>query len=195
MNLNTIVFTVLGFFIIAVSMSLSSSIESSLCSQKESLKNMNRFVLIVGSVLFVSSVTHLLCKSCDALSDIPYGRTKSDMFLIFNMVLGIVSIVLFSLLSNELKKCNLDSKLSIVGILLGLITTGLPLFIFGKRFFQNRKKNMNNSMSPNRVPLLNVSSERVDAPYRHRSMSPNRVPLLNVSSERVAGPSRSNLEL
>ena len=181
MNLNTIVFAVLGFFIIAVSLRLVSSIESSLCSQKESLKNMNRFVLIVGSVLFVGSVTHLLCKSCDALS---------DMFLIFNMVLGIVSIVLFSLLSKNLKNCNLDSKLSIVGILLGLLTTGLPLFIFGKRFFQNRENFMNSSMSPNRVSLLNVSSERVDAPSRPRSMSPNRVSLLNVSSERVAGPSR-----
>jgi hypothetical protein len=162
-SLFCIVLAVLGLFLTVVSLHLSSVIQtSSVCEQENSLANSNRIVLIIGIVLFMSSLGYLKCnQSLDS-------NTSDIVFASFNLALGIVIIVLFAIISSELKKCNatlssLDSLFIDVGIIIGVVSTSLSLLILGKKIYDNREvvKQKFKSSSPYRLP------EHMDSPVKY----------------------------
>ena len=136
---------VLGLFLTLVSFKLSSAIQkSSKCVQQNKLANANRGILVVGIVLFMSSVGYILCKR-NCSSESSPESTSELMYLSFNLVLGIVIIVLFSIVSSELKKCGAvlsksDSALVTFGILIGVASTVLSIGFLGKKLYDNRKE-------------------------------------------------------
>ena len=150
MNLNNtllaVLLSVLGLFLAVTSLRLSSVIQgNSVCAQSNTLQNANRGILVVGIVLFMSSVGYLLCKrNC---SENLSSSTSSDnmMYMGFNLMLGIVVIVLFSIVSSELNKCNAsvsksDSGMVMGGIIVGVAATLLSLGMIGKKLYENRDK-------------------------------------------------------
>ena len=150
MNLNnsflSVVLAVLGIFLTVVSLRLNTVVQSnSVCEQQTSLANANRGVLVLGIVLFMSSVGYLLCKrNCPAGLSVPLS-TSDVMFLSFNLLLGIVIMGLFSIVSHELKKCNAvlhgtDSHLVNAGVAIGFVSTALSLLVLGKKLYDNREK-------------------------------------------------------
>lgn len=151
MNLNNtflaVALAVLGLFLTFVSLKLNGVIESNnVCMTKTSLVNSNRIVLIVGVVLFMSSVGYLVCKR-NCSGNLSVESTSDTMFLGFNLVLGIVIIVLFSIISSELNKCNvslvgMDSGLVIMGIIIGVCATLLSLVVLGKKLYDNKEDAM-----------------------------------------------------
>ena len=162
-SLFCIVLAVLGVFLTVVSLHLSSVIQtSSVCEQEESLTNANRIVLIIGIVLFMSSLGYLKCNQ-SLLSS-----TSDIVFSSFNLALGIVIIVLFAIISSDLKNCNatlssFDYLLVDVGVIIGVISTSLSLFILGKKLYDNREvvKQKLKSSSPYRLP------EHMDSPVKY----------------------------
>ena len=135
--------SVLGLFLTVVSLRLSGVIqENNSCIQQHALHNANRGILIIGLILFMSSVGYLLCKN--NCSDLSVASSTSDvMYFSFNLVLGIIIIVLFSIVSSELNKCNTslkktDSSLILAGLLIGICATVLSLGFLGKKLYDNR---------------------------------------------------------
>jgi hypothetical protein len=148
MNLNNTflasVLAVLGLFLAFVSLKLNGVIESNIdCVKRQSLVNSNRIVLIIGIVLFMSSGGYLLCKrSCSGELSVP-SQTSDMMYLTFNLVLGIMIIVLFSIISNNLTNCKaplsmFDSLLVKLGLVVGVLSTVLSLSVLGKKLYDNR---------------------------------------------------------
>jgi len=210
MNLNNsflaVVLAVLGLFLTVVSLRLSSVIEStSNCMQSSSLMNSNRLVLIIGIVLFMSSAGYLLCKrSCQG--DLSATSTSDLMYLSFNLVLGIVIIVLFSIIANQLKSCNAqlsgaDSFLVAFGIIIGVSSTLLSLGVLGKKLYDNKEdaslklsqmklnalvnaQNLGNKLNTNAQNLSNKLVENMKA------SSPERLEI-NLPPP-LKGPKRNN---
>ena len=194
MNLNNtflaVLLSVLGLFLVVTSLRLTNVIQgNSVCAQSNILENANRGILVVGIVLFMSSVGYLLCKkNC---SDNFSSSTSSDnmMYMGFNLTLGIVVIVLFSIVSSELNKCNAsvsksDSAMVMGGLIIGVAVTVLSLGLMGKKLYENREQasiaisqlkskaqNLTAS-SPNRSSYIDpfgldlASSSRADNPNR-----------------------------
>lgn len=171
-SLLSVVLAVLGLFLTAVSLRLSSVIQSkSECLQKASLNNVNRLILIVGIVLFMSAVGYLLCKrSCSGSLSVE-SSISDVMFLGFNLVLGIVIIVLFSMMASLLNNCNaqlsgFDSRLVVFGIIIGVISTGSSLMFFGKRLYDNKAQvsgKMQNMLSRSSSP----ARSNMNSPVRY----------------------------
>jgi|LakMenE01Jun11ns_1017448.scaffolds.fasta_scaffold9951725_7 hypothetical protein len=168
-SLFCIVLAVLGIFLTVVSLHLSSVIQtSSVCEQENSLANSNRIVLIIGIVLFMSSLGYLKCNQS------LHSSTSDIVFASFNLALGIVIIVLFAIISSELKKCNatlssLDSLFIDVGIIIGVVSTSLSLFILGKKLYDNREvvKQKFKSSSPYRLPEDYIVDKHMESPVKY----------------------------
>jgi hypothetical protein len=132
----------LGIFLTVVSLRLSSVIESiPECMQKRSLLNSNRGVLVLGLLMFSSSASYLLCKmNCTGEVN---GSTSEMMYVGFNLVLGIVVMVLFSIVRHQLNACapslsGIDSMLVNVGIVIGVVSVLVSLFVLGKKLHANK---------------------------------------------------------
>jgi len=180
MNLNNtllaVLLSVLGLFLVVTSLRLSSVIQgNSVCAQSNNLQNANRGILVVGIVLFMSSVGFLLCqRSCpDNLS----SSTSSNnmMYMSFNLALGIVVIVLFSLVSSELNKCNAsvsktDSGMVMGGLIIGVAVTVLSLGLMGKKLYENREQ-ASIAMSQMKI---NALSRAQNLSNKLTASSPNR---------------------
>lgn len=165
-KLLAIVVMVLGLFLTAVSLRLSSIIESKPeCMKKASLLNSNRGVLILGLLMFSSSGAYLLCKmNCSGEVN---GSSSELVYAGFNLVLGIVVIVLFSIIHSQLKSCvrslsNIDSMLVIIGIVIGCISLLISLVVLGKKLYSNRAT-LKEGMGNIRQKLGGV---RASSPYR-----------------------------
>lgn len=151
MNVNNtflaVLLSVLGLFLAVTSLRLSSVIQgNSVCAQSNTLQNANRGILVVGIVLFMSSFGYLLCKS-NCSGNLSSSSTSSDnmMYMVFNLMLGIVVIVLFSIVSSELNKCNAsvsktDSSMVMGGLIIGVAVTVLSLGLMGKKLYDNREQ-------------------------------------------------------
>ena len=132
----------LGLFLTVVSLRLSSIIESKTdCLKKTSLLNSNRVVLMLGILMFSSSGAYLLCKM-NCTGEVK-GSASEMMYVGFNLVLGIVIMVLFSIIHSQLKSCDpslskADSSLVVGGILIGVASVLLSLFVLGKKLYANR---------------------------------------------------------
>ena len=173
MQINNSIFcialAVIGLFLTVVSLHLSSVIQtSSVCEQENSLANSNRIVLIIGIVLFMSSLGYLKCNQSLV------SNTSDIVFASFNLALGIVIIVLFAIISSELKKCNatlsvFDSLLVDIGIVVGVVSTSLSLFIIGKKLYDNREvvKQKLKSSSPYRLPEGHQMLKYMDSPVKY----------------------------
>ena len=141
-KLLAIVIMALGIFLTVVSLRLSSVIESIPdCMKKSSLLNSNRGVLVLGLLMFSSSGSYLLCKmNCTGEVN---GSTSEMMYVGFNLVLGIVVMVLFSIIRSQLNSCapslsGTDSMLVNVGIVIGVVSVLMSLFVLGKKLYSNR---------------------------------------------------------
>lgn len=182
----SVAMAVLGLFLTFVSLKLNSVIESNAgCMSKNALVNSNRLVLIVGIVLFMSSAGYLVCqRNCSNLT--LASSTSDTVFLSFNLVLGIVIIVLFSIISSELNKCNvslsgLDSTLIVFGIIVGVCATVLSLVVLGKKLYENKEdamlklQQMKINAMANAQDNLNKLKAMATAKDNLKASSPNRV--------------------
>ena len=169
MNLNNtflaVLLSVLGLFLVVTSLRLSSVIQgNSVCTQSNTLQNANRGILVVGLVLFISSFGYLLyCRNCANLSS--SISSDSMMYMSFNLMLGIVVIVLFSIVSSELNKCNAsvsksDSGLVIGGIIVGVAATLLSLGMIGKKLYENRDQATANLLQMRDKASVNLAQMR-----------------------------------
>ena len=193
MNLNNtflaVLLSVLGLFLVVTSLHLTNVIQgNSVCVKSNILENANRGILVVGIVLFMSSAGYLLCKqNC---SDNFSSSTSSDnmMYMGFNLMLGIVVIVLFSIVSSELNKCNAsvsktDSGMVMGGLIVGVGVTVLSLGLIGKKLYDNReqasivisqlKSKSLTASSPNRSSYVDPFG--LDLPSSSRADNTNRV--------------------
>ena len=173
--------SVLGLFLTVVSLRLSGVIqENNSCIQQHALHNANRGILIIGLILFMSSVGYLLCKN--NCSDLSVASSTSDvMYFSFNLVLGIIIIVLFSIVSSELNKCNTslkktDSSLILAGLLIGICATVLSLGFLGKKLYDNRDNASSNlaqmkESASNRFAQMKESASSNLAQMKNSAMS------------------------
>ena len=132
----------LGIFLTLVSLRLSSVIESKPeCMKKSSLINSNRVVLMLGLLMFSSSGAYLLCKmNCSGELN---GSASEMVYAGFNLAVGIVILVLFSIIHSQLKSCapslsKADSMLVIIGIIIGVLSVLVSLFVLGKKLYANK---------------------------------------------------------
>jgi|LakMenE18May11ns_1017448.scaffolds.fasta_scaffold9943449_4 hypothetical protein len=176
--------SVLGLFLTVVSLRLSGVIqENNSCIQQHALHNANRGILIIGLILFMSSVGYLLCKN--NCSDLSVASSTSDvMYFSFNLVLGIIIIVLFSIVSSELNKCNTslkktDSSLILAGLLIGICATVLSLGFLGKKLYDNR-----DNASSNLAQMKESASNRFA--QMKESASSNLAQMKNSASSNLA---------
>jgi hypothetical protein len=138
-----VVLVVLGIFLTIVSLRISSVVEgSSNCTQKASLLNSNRIILMLGVFMFASSVAYLMCKmNC---SGEVQGSVSDMVYLVFNLVLGIVVLVLFSIIRSGVDSClppnftGFDSMLVNIGIAIGAISVLTSLFVLSQKFHSNK---------------------------------------------------------
>ena len=193
MNLNNtflaVLLSVLGLFLVVTSLHLTNVIQgNSVCVKSNILENANRGILVVGIVLFMSSAGYLLCKqNC---SDNFSSSTSSDnmMYMGFNLTLGIVVIVLFSIVSSELNKCNAsvsktDTAMVMGGLIVGVGVTVSSLGLIGKKLYDNReqasivisqlKSKSLTASSPNRSSYVDPFG--LDLPSSSRADNTNRV--------------------
>jgi uncharacterized protein YjbJ (UPF0337 family) len=132
----------LGIFLTLVSLKLSGVIENTdNCVKKRSLLNSNRVVLMLGLLMFSSGAAYFMCKM-NCTGEIK-GSASEMMYVGFNLVVGIVVLVLFSIIRNQLNDCapslsGLDSMLVNIGILIGVVSVLLSLVVLGKNFYANK---------------------------------------------------------
>jgi F0F1-type ATP synthase membrane subunit b/b' len=177
--------SVLGLFLTIVSLRLSGVIqENNSCIQQHTLHNANRGILIIGLILFMSSGGYLLCKR-NCSGDLSVASSTSDvMYFSFNLVLGIIIIVLFSIVSSELNKCNTslkktDSSLILAGLLVGICATVLSLGFLGKKLYDNRA-----NASSNLAQMKESASNRFA--QMKESASSNLAQMKNSASSNLA---------
>ena len=177
--------SVLGLFLTIVSLRLSGVIqENNSCIQQHTLHNANRGILIIGLILFMSSGGYLLCKR-NCSGDLSVASSTSDvMYFSFNLVLGIIIIVLFSIVSSELNKCNTslkktDSSLILAGLLVGICATVLSLGFLGKKLYDNRA-----NASSNLAQMKESASNRFA--QMKESASSNLAQMKNSASNNLA---------
>ena len=156
-----VVLVVLGIFLTIVSLRISSVVEgSSNCTQKASLLNSNRLILMLGVFMFASSASYLLCHmNC---SGEVQGSVSDMVYLVINLVLGIVVLVLFSIIRSGVDSCSanltgFDSMLVNIGIAIGAVSVLTSLVVLSQKFHSNKDEIKQRivqrigSMSPTRV--------------------------------------------
>lgn len=117
----SIVLPVLGLFLLIVSFMLKNVIENN-C--KKNISQLTNSIIAIGILTFVSSMVYMIGQKFVIIS--------SSILLSFNLILGIVIIILFSLVSNEVNNCkNMNSYLINIGIAIGSILSAISFsFLF-----------------------------------------------------------------
>ena len=137
---------ILGLLLVIVSFMINNIIEHKCNIKNTSLTNS---IKIVSIIFFVVSIIYMIGQKFA----IPISYS---IFLIFNLVLGIIIIVLFSLVSKELNKCKvvlsgINAHLVNIAITVGSLLTAFPLLIFSKQLYDDKKSfkfNVNDLETP-----------------------------------------------
>ena len=145
----SIVSPMLGLLLVIVSFVINDNIIERKCNNKNtSLSNSTK---IVSIIFFGLSIVYMIGQRYS----IPISYS---IFLIFNLVFGIIVIVLFSLLSKEIDKCKvvlsgMNTYLVNIGITVGSLLIAFPLLIFSKQLYDDKKSSFKFKVNDLEAPL------------------------------------------